>query len=176
MEITVAEQLIETLIAAGVKRVYGIVGDSLNAVTEAIRQRQDKIQWVQVRHEEAAAFAAQAEDLQFPAAEGLDRGLARVGRADQHAAGQRRHQRGAQINAAGEDRADPLDDMHGRLALEDVPARTGAYGRDDGFIILGHREDQHGNPWNGLSNAMSRHNPTGVGQVEIHNYDVGSMG
>src|ERR1700679_4304607 len=61
MEITVAEQLIETLIAAGVKRVYGIVGDSLNAVTEAIRQRQDKIQWVQVRHEEAAAFAAGAE-------------------------------------------------------------------------------------------------------------------
>ena len=61
MEITVAEQLVETLIAAGVKRVYGIVGDSLNAVTEAIRQRQDKIQWIQVRHEEAAAFAAGAE-------------------------------------------------------------------------------------------------------------------
>ena len=61
MEITVAEQLIETLIAAGVKRVYGIVGDSLNAVTEAIRQRQDEIQWIQVRHEEAAAFASGAE-------------------------------------------------------------------------------------------------------------------
>jgi pyruvate dehydrogenase (quinone) len=61
MEITVAEQLVETLIAAGVKRVYGIVGDSLNAVTEAIRQRLDEIQWIQVRHEEAGAFAAGAE-------------------------------------------------------------------------------------------------------------------
>jgi pyruvate dehydrogenase (quinone) len=61
MEITVADQLVETLIAAGVKRVYGIVGDSLNAVTEAIRLRQDEIQWVQVRHEEVAAFAAGAE-------------------------------------------------------------------------------------------------------------------
>src|ERR1700722_11486074 len=61
MEITVAEQLIETLIAAGVKRVYGIVGDSLNAVTEVIRQRRDKIEWIQVRHEEVAAFAAGAE-------------------------------------------------------------------------------------------------------------------
>ena len=57
---SVAEVLVETLIAAGVKRVYGVVGDSLNGVTEAIR-KSDAIQWIHVRHEEAAAFAAGAE-------------------------------------------------------------------------------------------------------------------
>jgi pyruvate dehydrogenase (quinone) len=56
----VAEQFAETLAAAGVKRIYGIVGDSLNGLTEAIR-RQGKIQWLHVRHEEVAAFAAGAE-------------------------------------------------------------------------------------------------------------------
>ena len=48
---TVAEQFAATLAAAGVKRIYGIVGDSLNGLTDAIR-RQGKIQWVHVRHEE----------------------------------------------------------------------------------------------------------------------------
>jgi pyruvate dehydrogenase (quinone) len=57
---TVAEQFAETLSAAGVKRVYGIVGDSLNGLTDAIR-RQGRIEWVHVRHEEVAAFAAGAE-------------------------------------------------------------------------------------------------------------------
>src|SRR6266851_3259679 len=57
---TVADQFAETLAAAGVKRVYGIVGDSLNGLTDAFR-RQRKIEWVHVRHEEAAAFAAGAE-------------------------------------------------------------------------------------------------------------------
>lgn len=57
---TVAEQFIEILAAAGVKRVYGLVGDSLNGLTDAIR-RQDKIEWIHVRHEEVAAFAAGAE-------------------------------------------------------------------------------------------------------------------
>jgi pyruvate dehydrogenase (quinone) len=57
---TVADQFAETLAAAGVKRVYGIVGDSLNGLTDAIR-RQGKIEWVHVRHEEVAAFAAAAE-------------------------------------------------------------------------------------------------------------------
>jgi len=57
---TVAEQFAATLAAAGVKRIYGIVGDSLNGLTDAIR-RQGKIQWVHVRHEEVAAFAAGAE-------------------------------------------------------------------------------------------------------------------
>ena len=57
---TVADQFAETLAAAGVKRVYGIVGDSLNGLTDALR-RQGKIEWVHVRHEEAGAFAAGAE-------------------------------------------------------------------------------------------------------------------
>src|SRR5258706_8162200 len=57
---TVADQFAETLAAAGVKRIYGIVGDSLNGLTDAIR-RQGKIEWVHVRHEEGAAFAAGAE-------------------------------------------------------------------------------------------------------------------
>ncbi len=57
---TVADQFAATLAAAGVKRIYGIVGDSLNGLTDAIR-RQGKIEWIHVRHEEVAAFAAGAE-------------------------------------------------------------------------------------------------------------------
>ena len=57
---TVADQFAETLAAAGVKRIYGIVGDSLNGLTDSIR-RQGQIEWVHVRHEEVAAFAAGAE-------------------------------------------------------------------------------------------------------------------
>ena len=57
---TVADQFAQILIAAGVKRIYGIVGDSLNGLTDSIR-RQGKIEWVHVRHEEVAAFAAGAE-------------------------------------------------------------------------------------------------------------------
>jgi pyruvate dehydrogenase (quinone) len=57
---TVADQFVETLAAAGVKRIYGIVGDSLNGLTDSLR-RQGKIEWVHVRHEEVAAFAAGAE-------------------------------------------------------------------------------------------------------------------
>jgi pyruvate dehydrogenase (quinone) len=57
---TVADQFAEILAAVGVKRIYGIVGDSLNGLTDSIR-RQGKIEWVHVRHEEVAAFAAGAE-------------------------------------------------------------------------------------------------------------------
>src|SRR6266480_2496011 len=57
---TVADQFAETLAAVGVKRIYGIVGDSLNGLTDSLR-RQGKIDWVHVRHEEVAAFAAGAE-------------------------------------------------------------------------------------------------------------------
>ncbi len=60
MSRTIAEDLVDTLAQAGVQRIYGIVGDSLNPVTDAIRRR-DKIRWVHVRHEETAAFAAGAE-------------------------------------------------------------------------------------------------------------------
>jgi pyruvate dehydrogenase (quinone) len=57
---TVADQFAATLAVAGVKRIYGVVGDSLNGLTDAIR-RQGKIKWVHVRNEEAGAFAAGAE-------------------------------------------------------------------------------------------------------------------
>ncbi|MGD3111582.1 pyruvate dehydrogenase [Streptomyces sp. YGL11-2] len=57
---TVAEQFIDILVRAGVRRLYGVVGDSLNPVVDAIR-RHSGIDWIQVRHEEAAAFAAGAE-------------------------------------------------------------------------------------------------------------------
>ena len=56
----VADQIAETLVVAGVKRVYGVVGDSLNGITDSLR-RQEKIEWVHMRHEEAGAFAAGAE-------------------------------------------------------------------------------------------------------------------
>jgi pyruvate dehydrogenase (quinone) len=56
----VAELMVEVLSGAGVKRVYGVVGDSLNGFTDAIRS-QKELQWIHVRHEEVAAFAAGAE-------------------------------------------------------------------------------------------------------------------
>ena len=57
---TVADLVTEALAQAGVKRIYGVVGDSLNAMTESLRQ-QGKIDWIHTRHEETAAFAAGAE-------------------------------------------------------------------------------------------------------------------
>jgi pyruvate dehydrogenase (quinone) len=56
----VAELVTDILHATGVKRIYGVVGDSLNGITESLRRRGD-IEWVHVRHEETAAFAAGAE-------------------------------------------------------------------------------------------------------------------
>ena len=55
-----ASYLLETLTQAGVSRIYGVVGDSLNGLTEALR-RQKAVAWVGTRHEEAAAFAASGE-------------------------------------------------------------------------------------------------------------------
>lgn len=57
---TVAELLVSILALAGVQRVYGVAGDSLNGITDSIRKRGD-IRWIPVRHEETAAFAAGAE-------------------------------------------------------------------------------------------------------------------
>ncbi|TDB97455.1 pyruvate dehydrogenase [Actinomadura sp. 7K534] len=57
---TVADQFIEVLRQAGVRRIYGVVGDSLNPIVDAVR-RTDGIDWVHVRNEEAGAFAAAAE-------------------------------------------------------------------------------------------------------------------
>jgi len=56
----VAEQLVEILVEAGVKRVYAVTGDSLNYFNDAVR-RNGKIKWIHVRNEEAGAFAAAAE-------------------------------------------------------------------------------------------------------------------
>ncbi|MFF4659625.1 pyruvate dehydrogenase [Streptomyces sp. NPDC001381] len=57
---TIAEQFVDTLARAGVRRLYGVVGDSLNPVVDAVR-RNSAVEWIQVRHEETAAFAAGAE-------------------------------------------------------------------------------------------------------------------
>ena len=57
---TVADQLVQVLVQAGVQRIYGIVGDSLNSFSDAIR-RSGEIDWIHVHNEEAAAFAASAE-------------------------------------------------------------------------------------------------------------------
>jgi pyruvate dehydrogenase (quinone) len=56
----VAEVLVQTLVNAGVRRIYGVAGDSLNGMTETIR-KSSQIEWLHVRHEEVAAFAAGAE-------------------------------------------------------------------------------------------------------------------
>src|SRR3989441_254764 len=56
----VAELLVETLARAGVERIYGVPGDSLNGITDSIRRREQP-RWIHVRHEETAAFAAGAE-------------------------------------------------------------------------------------------------------------------
>ncbi len=61
----VAEQIVNQLVDAGVHRIYGIVGDSLNPIVDAVRKtggsKKGGIDWIHVRHEEAAAFAASAE-------------------------------------------------------------------------------------------------------------------
>src|SRR6201985_2568825 len=56
----VADLITEVLYAAGVRRIYGVVGDSLNGITKSLRRRGD-IDWIHTRHEEAAAFAAGGE-------------------------------------------------------------------------------------------------------------------
>jgi len=57
---TVAELIIDALADHGVRSVWGVVGDALNPITDAIR-REDRIEWIGVRHEEAGAFAVVLE-------------------------------------------------------------------------------------------------------------------
>src|ERR1700744_3412655 len=59
-QMTVAKMLVETLVAAGVKRIYGVVGDSLNGILEEIGKNK-AIEWIPMRHEETGAFAAGAQ-------------------------------------------------------------------------------------------------------------------
>ncbi len=56
----VADQLVDTIHKAGIKRIYAVTGDSLNEVNDAVRRHED-VEWVHVRHEETGAFAASAE-------------------------------------------------------------------------------------------------------------------
>src|SRR5262245_20789292 len=58
MSDTAADVLVETLMDWGVQVVFGLPGDGINGIIEALRTRQDKIRFVQVRHEESAAFMA----------------------------------------------------------------------------------------------------------------------
>src|SRR3954465_11774245 len=58
MKTTASDVLVETLLAWGVDTVFGIPGDGINGIIEAFRKRQDKIRFIQVRHEESAAFMA----------------------------------------------------------------------------------------------------------------------
>src|SRR6201986_4068774 len=55
-----ADYMVGALVNAGVKRVYGVVGDSLNGFTDSLRRKKE-VEWVHMRHEESAAFAAGAE-------------------------------------------------------------------------------------------------------------------
>jgi pyruvate dehydrogenase (quinone) len=57
---TAAQLLVETLVVAGVKRIFGVAGDPLNGIIDTIRMRKD-ITWIPMRHEEVGAFAAGAE-------------------------------------------------------------------------------------------------------------------
>ncbi|HAF87184.1 MAG: ubiquinone-dependent pyruvate dehydrogenase [Legionellaceae bacterium] len=59
---TTAEQTVQILKNAGIKRIYGVTGDSLNFLNDALR-RDGNIQWIHVRHEEAGAYAAMAEGV-----------------------------------------------------------------------------------------------------------------
>lgn len=58
MSKTVADLLVERLIEWGVDTIFGFPGDGVNGLFEALRTHQDKMRFIQVRHEEAAAFAA----------------------------------------------------------------------------------------------------------------------
>lgn len=60
MSLNVAEQLVEMLVNAGIKRIYAVAGDSLNGLNDAVR-RKPEIKWIHVRNEEAGAFAASAD-------------------------------------------------------------------------------------------------------------------
>ncbi len=57
-DVNTADILVETLISWGATHTFGIVGDGINSIIEALRKREDRIRYIGVRHEEAAAFMA----------------------------------------------------------------------------------------------------------------------
>jgi pyruvate dehydrogenase (quinone) len=63
MSKTAADQIVEMMIDAGIQRIYGVVGDSINPIVDAIRRTDGKLRWVHCRNEEVAAFAAGADAL-----------------------------------------------------------------------------------------------------------------
>jgi pyruvate dehydrogenase (quinone) len=63
MSKTAADQIVEMMIDAGIQRVYGVVGDSINPMIDAIRKTDGKLRWVHCRNEEVGAFAAGADAL-----------------------------------------------------------------------------------------------------------------
>jgi len=66
----IAQLMVDTLVHAGVERVYGLPGDSLNGFTDSIR-KQKKLRWIHVRHESTAAFAAEEKLVEILKREGL---------------------------------------------------------------------------------------------------------
>jgi pyruvate dehydrogenase (quinone) len=60
---TAADQVVEMMIDAGIQRVYGVVGDSINPIVDSIRRSDGKLRWVHCRSEEVGAFAAGADAL-----------------------------------------------------------------------------------------------------------------
>jgi pyruvate dehydrogenase (quinone) len=58
LDLTTADIMVETLISWGATHCFGVVGDGINSIIEALRKRQDRIKYIGVRHEEAAAFMA----------------------------------------------------------------------------------------------------------------------
>ena len=114
----VADLIAETLVQAGVKRVFGVVGDSLNGLTDALRKRKT-IDWIHVRHEEVAAFAAAGEAQITGRACGLC-GIVRSGQPPPH---QRTVRRPPQPHAgAGDRRPDPVRRNRRRLFPGDPSA------------------------------------------------------
>ena len=59
-DLTTADIMVETLISWGATHCFGVVGDGINSIIEALRKRQDRIKYIGVRHEEAAAFMLHA--------------------------------------------------------------------------------------------------------------------
>ena len=103
---TVAEVLVDQMVEAGIRKVYGIVGDSANPIVDALRRHTADIKFVHVRNEEAGAFAAGA-DAQISGT--ADRG-ARLVRARQRASAQRSLRLPAQRRVGVRDRdAHPAD-------------------------------------------------------------------
>ncbi len=116
----VADLIVETLAQAGVRRIFGVVGDSLNGLTEAVRKRKT-IDWIHVRHEEVAAFAA-AGEAQITGGLAVCAGIVRAG---QSASDQRLVRRAPQPRSGvGDCRANSFRGNRRRLFPGDPSAGT----------------------------------------------------